>query len=201
MSYPQKEIKTDAIADWSIDKNGREFINYDKVVSGKTRVFSKGFLDKLDLVMTNKLPQTGNEDEQESANAWTFEKQTYSVSQFKSNNGLMTLIYKGPSKKASNTPLVKPDKKQQTLEESSGDGGNNSGQYKKGNYGKGNNNYYQKNIKTVVSDVCVEPRVFATIEEAYKDTLENPGRGLFYKDERYIENGNRGHLTGKPLVL
>lgn len=198
MSYPQKEIKTDAIADWSIDKNGREFINYDKVVSGKTRVFSKGFLDKLDLVMTNSLPQTGNEDDQESANAWTFEKQTYSVSQFNSNNGLMTLIYKGPSKKASNKPLVKPEKKQQTLDESA-DGGN-SGQYKKGNYGN-KGNWTPKNVKTVVSDVCVEPRVFATIEEAYQDTLENPGRGLFYKDERYIENGNRGHLTGKPLVL
>ena len=199
MSYPQKEIKTDAIADWSVDKNGREFINYDKVISGKTRVFSEGFLKKLDLVMTNQLPQTGNEDDQESANAWTYEKQTYSVSQFNSNNGLMTLIYKGPSKKASNKPLIKPEKKQQTLEESTNEG-NNSGQYNKGKYGN-KSNFYPKNVKTVVSDVCVEPRVFATIEEAYKDTLENPGRGLFYKDERYIENGNRGHLTGKPLVL
>ena len=181
---------------WSIDKNDREFINYDKVISGKTRVFSKGFLDKLDLVLTNNLPQTGNEDEQESGNAFTFENKTYSVSQFNSNNGLMTLIYKGPSKKANNKPLIKPEKKQQTLDESS-DG--NSGQYKKGNY-KGNNNWSSKKIGIFVG--LQEPQI-VTPEAA--NSLCKAGSNLVLAPQNlypptYDDNGKPLVYVGIPSI-
>jgi hypothetical protein len=190
MSYPQRETKTDAIAIWTVDKNGREFLNYDKIISGKATVYSDGFLKKLDLVMTNSLPQTGNEDDQESANAWTFEKQTYSVSQFNSNNGLMTLVYKGPSKKASNKPLIKPEKKQKTLDETSE--GNNSDQYNK-NYKSGYKNWTPK--KTGIFVGLQEPQL---VSPEAANSLCKAGSNLILAPQNLYPPTYDD--AGKPLV-
>ena len=188
MSEQVKQTVKDDNAEWTIGKDGRKYVNY-----AKGTFYSQEFKNKVTKALEGNLEQVDDPDKQESHNAFTYNNQTFSVSQIKGDFGVTNLVYQGAAKFAKKLiPLPGGKSGQQKFDN------NNNNNWK----GKGSsNNWKAASLTAPPTSGLLEPQL-VTMEQA--NTLCNETTGIFMPSHKdyppiYGDDGKPLYYIGKPV--
>lgn len=195
--FDKKPTIQDKYGTWTVGTDGRHFFNYVDAINGKVKI-DLGLLNKTTDALNNKFPEADNPDEQESQNAYFYDEETFSISQFKG----LTLIYKGAAKYPSKTLATLPGSKPKT-EGQAGGGTQTTFTSGKGNNWKGKSGGYNNNWNKGGSNfVGLQDFKPVTMEEAIELCTAEKGY-VFPPQDKYppiYEDNVQKIIIGKPAM-